>query len=252
MIFYQFYKNTFGIGDRFKNAHSYLKNNPPLKGRLKRYSSSKSISSKSNDKKRNNSFFDNINSKRTIDTSLSVNLNDISNKRRIKRNTLSIFNNKSSSCITPGAFNPLINYQESENNYRKKRKKIFYSNRDHFKNMTPTQISKYRPLVKRPMYNHYLESQIDFLPGRRPPHKPNIYIKKTGKKMIKTNIYEESKDIFGNKWSDFLYNKKNKNNNTTNINNNKNKFSPIYEFGDPVISSRDIGKKDKTSKIILC
>jgi hypothetical protein len=248
MIFYQFYKNTFGIGDRFKNAHSYLKNNPPLKGRLKRYSSSKSISSKSNDKKRNNSFFDNINSKRTIDTSLSVNLNDISNKRRIKRNTLSIFNNKSSSCITPGAFNPLINYQESENNYRQKRKRIFYSNRDHFNNMTPTQLYKYRPHIKRPEYSHYLKSQIDCLSGSRHPYKSNISTKKTGKRMFKTNIFEESKNIYDQKWNDYLYNKKNKNNNIANFNNNGNKISKVYEFDNPVISSRDIGIKDKTSK----
>ena len=176
-----------------------------------------------------------------------MNLNDINNNRGIKRNALSNFNKKSSSCITPGAFNPLINYQESENNCRTKRKRMFYSNRDHFNNMTPTQIYKYRPHIRRPAYSHYLKSQIDCLSGSRHPYRSNIYTKKTGKRMFKTNIFEESKNIYDKNWNNCIYNKKNKNNNITNFNNNRNKISQVYEFDNPVISSRDICKKDKTS-----
>jgi len=166
------------------------------------------------------------------------------NKGKIKRNILSIFNNKHSNCITPEKFNPLINYKESDS---KKRKRI-YSNKDHFKNMTPTQLYKYRPHVKRPMYSHYLESQIDCLPGSKPPYKSNINTKKTGKKMFKTNIFEESKDIFDMNWNNFKNNKKYKNNNIINFNNKRNKISQVYEFDNPVISYNDIGKKDKNSK----
>ena len=180
-----------------------------------------------------------------------MNLNEINNKKRIERHTLSNLNNKSSNCITPDSFNPLINYEPGKEKIsRKKIKRNCYTNQDHFYNMTPTQLYKYRPHVKKAKYNYHLDSQIDILPG---PNKSKILMKKTGKKIFKSNLFEESKDNF-DKNSNNINHKKNynniyKNGKITNINNNKSKFSQIYEFDDPVISERDICNKINLSKL---
>jgi hypothetical protein len=171
-----------------------------------------------------------------------VNLNEINNKKRIERHTLSNLNNKSSNCITPGSFNPLINYEPGKEKIsRKKIRRNCYTNQDHFYNMTPTQLYKYRPHVKKAKYNYHLDSQIDILPG---PNKSKILMKKTGKKIFKSNLFEESKDNF-DKNSNNINHKKNynniyKNDKITNI--NRSKFSQVYEFDEPIISHRDICK----------
>lgn len=130
----------------------------------------------------------------------------------------------------------------------------FYTNKDHFQNMTPTQLYKYRPHVKQSKYNYYLNSQIDSLPGNIPSNKSKIFMKKTGKKIFKSNLFEESKDNFDKRRNN--YNHKNNYNNIyrngkiSNINNNKSKFSQVYEFDDSVISHRDIcNKKNNLSKV---
>jgi len=223
-----------------------------LTGRLKRYSSTESIlSQNSNNNRRSTSFFHNINTKRTINPSLSVNLDDINNKKRIKRHTLSNLHNKSSNVITPGTFNPLINYEQGKEKIsRKKIKRNCYTNSDHFHNMTPTQLYKYRPHVKPSKYNYHLISQIDSLPG---PNKAEILKKRTGKRIFKSNLFEESKDDFdkntNNNNHKKNYNNVYKNSKITNVNNNRSKFSQVYEFDDPVISYRDICKKINLSKL---
>ena len=154
-------------------------------------------------------------------------------------------NNKSSNCIAPGSFNPLINYKTDEKPKRKMRR-IFYKNQDHFNNMTPTQIYTYRPHIKQSKYNHYLISQIDSLPGSRPPLLAKNLIKKSGKKTFKNmNLFEESKE-------NFIYknNNKLKKGNISNINNNRSKFSQVYEFDNPVISHLDVCNKDNPNKKI--
>jgi hypothetical protein len=94
------------------------------------------------------------------------------------------------------------------------------------------------------MYNYYLISQIDNLPGRS--RKEIINLKKTGKKTFYNNIIEEDKRK--------TRIKKNNNNNNTNENNKKNnykitncsgKISRVYEFDNPIISYRDINNKQK-------
>ena len=113
-IYNHFYKSTFGVGDRFENAHSYLKNNPSLTGRLKKYSSSRNLLSKRPNRIiKNNNIFSLIHTKRTINPSLSVILDDSKPKHK-QLHDLSKLNNKSSNCITPGTFNPLINYKIEE------------------------------------------------------------------------------------------------------------------------------------------
>jgi hypothetical protein len=169
-----------------------------------------------------------------------VNLDEINNKKRIKRHTLSNLNNKSSNCITPESFNPLINYEPGKEKIsRKKIRRSIYTNKDHFYNMTPTQLYEYKPHVKISKHNYHLDSQIDSLPG---PNKSKIIMKKTGKRIFKSNLFEESKDNFD---KNSINNNINiyKNGKITNINNNKSKFSQVYEFDDPVISYRDFCKK---------
>lgn len=109
-------KSTFGTGERFKNAHSYFKNNPILKGSLKNYRPSRNIdhinSIENNHylKKSKSVIFLRKNKKLEINTN-----NDILITRNTNHN-LSKINNKSSNCITPGSFNPFINYKLKEKN----------------------------------------------------------------------------------------------------------------------------------------
>lgn len=225
-----FYKSTFGIGDRFQNAHSYLKNNPSLTGRLKRYSSSRNIF-----QNKTHIFFDDINSKRTINPSLSVNLDD-RNKSRKKFHKLSNLNNKSSSSINPEYFNPLINYKSEDKIGKKQIKRNYVTNKDHFINMMPTQIYKYTPHTKRGKYNYYSISQIDNIPGSNPNLNRKINFKKTGKKTFSNNMFEESKGYNGR-------NNKFQNRMKRNVLNNR-QFSQVYEFDNPIISYMDMNKKN--------
>jgi hypothetical protein len=225
-----FYKSTFGIGDRFQNAHSYLKNNPSLTGRLKRYSSSRNIF-----QNKTHIFFDNINTKRTINPSLSVNLDD-RNKSRKKFHKLSNLNNKSSSSINPEYFNPLINYKSEDKIGKKQIKRNYVTNKDHFINMIPTQIYKYTPHTKRGKYNYYSISQIDNIPGSNPNLNRKINFKKTGKKTFSNNMFEESKGYNGR-------NNKFQNRMKRNVLNNR-QFSQVYEFDNPIISYMDMNKKN--------
>ena len=225
-----FYKSTFGIGDRFQNAHSYLKNNPSLTGRLKRYSSSRNIF-----QNKTHIFFDNINTKRTINPSLSVNLDD-RNKSRKKFHKLSNLNNKSSSSINPEYFNPLINYKSEDKIGKKQIKRNYVTNKDHFINMMPTQIYKYTPHTKRGKYNYYSISQIDNIPGSNPNLNRKINFKKTGKKTFSNNMFEESKGYNGR-------NNKFQNRMKRNVLNNR-QFSQVYEFDNPIISYMDMNKKN--------
>ena len=187
-IYNHFYKSTFGVGDRFENAHSYLKNNPSLTGRLKKYSSLRNVFSKRPNRIiKNNNFFSLINTKRTINPSLSVILDDSKPKRK-QLHDLSKLNNKSSNCITPGTFNPLINYKLEEKKEKPKIKRNNPKNKDHFYHMTPTQRYIFKPQTKQSMYNYHLISQIGTLPGRSRIDK--IELKKTGrKKFIILNIF---------------------------------------------------------------
>ena len=225
-----FYKSTFGIGDRFQNAHSYLKNNPSLTGRLKRYSSSRNIF-----QNKTHIFFDNINTKRAINPSLSVNLDD-RNKSRKKFHKLSNLNNKSSSSINPEYFNPLINYKSEDKIGKKQIKRNYVTNKDHFINMIPTQIYKYTPHTKRGKYNYYSISQIDNIPGSNPNLNRKINFKKTGKKTFSNNMFEESKGYNGR-------NNKFQNRMKRNVLNNR-QFSQVYEFDNPIISYMDMNKKN--------
>lgn len=225
-----FYKSTFGIGDRFQNAHSYLKNNPSLTGRLKRYSSSRNIF-----QNKTHIFFDDINSKRTINPSLSVNLDD-RNKSRKKFHKLSNLNNKSSSSINPEYFNPLINYKSEDKIGKKQIKRNYVTNKDHFINMMPTQLYKYTPHTKRGKYNYYSISQIDNIPGSNPNLNRKINFKKTGKKTFSNNMFEESKGYNGR-------NNKFQNRMKRNVLNNR-QFSQVYEFDNPIISYMDMNKKN--------
>ena len=243
-IFNHFYKSTFGVGDRFENAHSYLRNNPSLRGRLKNYSSSKNIFSKRPNgiiKKNNN--FSLINTKRTINPSLSVNIDD-SKQRNKKLHNLAKLNNKSSNCITPGTFNPLINYKIEEKKEKPKIRRNYSKNKDHFNHMTPTQRYIYRPHTKQSMYNYYLISQIATLPGRS--RTDRVDLKKTGKKKFNNSMRQEPKLKSRN------INNNNKNNGinriNTIINNNHRKIRRVYEFDNPIISYRDMNNMNKKQK----
>lgn len=192
------------------------------------------ILSKNNNKTNNNSFLC-INTKRTINPSYSICINDEKHKKGKKQNKLSNLNNKSSSCINPEYFNPLINYKNEEKKEKKKIRRNYLTNKDHFINMMPTQIYKYKPHVKPSMYSHYLNSQIDYLPGNNPSYKGKISLKRSGKKIFKDK-FEESKDN---------YSRNNFCNNNKNYCYNKNgNFTKVYEFDNPAITGRDMDIKN--------
>ena len=114
-------------------------------------------------------------------------------------------------------------------------------NTDHFDNMTPTQTYKYIPHTKQSMYNYYLQSQIDSLPGKRLSRIKKIPIKKSGKRLFNNNTLEETKvnsrrNIFNNQ---LKYNKK------TNIVSNAKNYSKVYEFDNPIIFDREMKTKNK-------
>jgi hypothetical protein len=60
--------------------------------------------------------------------------------------------------------------------------------------MMPTQFYKYTPHTKQSMFNYYLISQIDNLPGSKQSRICEISIKKAGKKTFNKITFEESKN----------------------------------------------------------
>ena len=218
---------TFGIGDRFTNAHSYLANNPTLRGKFKRYLSSGNISS-SNALSRNKN---NVNTKRTINPIYSsIADKNISHKQQHFR--MSTINSKSSSCLTPLSFNPLISYRNKKNNNCNFKKG--FSNKDHFEHMVPTEVkSKIRPKFKTKISKFHF-TQIETLPGYKEfeEHK-DMNNKRTGKK------------IFIN--SDFSYKQNNHSRNINKKNNdikftcpNAKKVKVEMEFEEIIMPFKDI------------
>ena len=143
---------------------------------------------------------------------------------------LSDLNNKSSSCIYPEYFNPLVNYKNEEKKEKKKIRRNYIINKDHFGNMIPTQFYKYTPHSKQSMFNYYLISQIDNLPGSSQTFIYKILIKKGGKKTFNKNIFEESKNNFSSRSKSKYFNK-------------PEKYTKVYEFDNPIISHRDMAEK---------
>ena len=218
-------KGTFGTGERFKNAHSYFKNNPILKGSLKNYRPSRNIdhinSIENNHylKKSKSVIFLRKNKKLEINTN-----NDILITRNTNHN-LSKINNKSSNCITPGSFNPFINYKLKE----KKHKNISRNekNKDHFFHMNPTEIYTYKPILKR-IYNCHSFA--------RDENK-----NKTGKKMFNLKNVESKE----NQWDNNNKCKKRRFDYLCNTSNNFcNKNKKMCIFDGPTITSRDINTKN--------
>ena len=166
-----------------------------------------------------------------------MNFNSINDINRKKKHTLSNMNNKSADCLNPEHFNPLINYKNEDKNKKKKIKRNNMINKDHFDNMTPIQTYKYKSHTKKSMFNYYLKSQIDNLPGKRPSRLEKIPIKKSGKKCF--NNLEETKD---NSIRNILNNQL-KYNKNTNIANNARKYSKVYEFDNPIMSHREMKRK---------
>ena len=90
----------------------------------------------------------NLRKSKKLEIDTSNNINILCDKKR-KKHSLSCINNKSSGCITPDSFNPLINYKYKENKAKTKNVPKFYKNKDHFYHMNPTVINTYKPLIKR-------------------------------------------------------------------------------------------------------
>lgn len=139
---------------------------------------------------------------------------------------LSNLNNKSSSCIYPEYYNPLINYKNEEGKEKKKIRRNYITNKDHFNNMMPTQFYKYTPHTKQSMFNYYLISQIDNLPGSKQSRIGKSSIKKGGKKTFNKNTFEESKNIFSRNINSKYFNK-------------PGKLTKVYEFDNPIISQKN-------------
>ena len=96
-----------------------MQNNPPLKGRLKRYNPTRNIDhieTMKNLKKSKTVSCLNILRNRSSNKNLVNNdkKDNIFFRKKITTHNLAKINNKSSNCITPGFFNPLINYKTKE------------------------------------------------------------------------------------------------------------------------------------------
>lgn len=199
-----------------------------MTGRLKRYSSTGNILSKNKNLK-NSAQIKNINTKRTINPSISLNLNDEQIKAGKKIHNLSNIYNKSSTCLNPEYFNPLINYKNEDKKEKSKIRRNYISNKDHFNNMIPTQLYSYTPHTKKSKFNFYQISQIDNIPGSNYSREVKNPIKKTGKKIFKKISNQETKNVFS------------RNNNY--LNNYPGKFTKVYEFDNPAISHIDMNSK---------
>ena len=165
----------------------------------------------------------------------NIKISDI--KTRNKTHNLSKINNKSSSCITPGYFNPFINYKTKENKCKNKKKDLFNKNKDHFYHMNPTELFKYKPLLKRNKVNLHSISQIEGLPGNLIKYNINQH-KKTGKKLFSL-MNLESKDV---KSRNQQRNNIKYLSNTINIL-GKHNASKVFEYEAPAITYRDMNIK---------
>ena len=96
--------------------------------------------------------------------------------------------------------------------------------------MMPTQSYKYTPHTKHSMFNYYLISQIDNLPGSNQSRICKISIKKVGKKTFNNIKFEESKNNLNRNINSKYFNK-------------PGKYTKIYEFDNPIISHRDMTRK---------
>ena len=141
---------------------------------------------------------------------------------RNKKHSLSFINNKSSNCITPGTFNPWINYKIDDKKYLNTKIRN-EKNRDHFFHMNPTEIYKYKPILKRV-----------FTPST---FSKNQKIKKIGKKFFGLKNAESKEE--NNNRNKIKYRQRYLINDTNNFFNKNNK---IYEYDAPVISYRDFKK----------
>ena len=101
--------------------------------------------------------------------------------------------------------------------------------------MYPTQLTKYRPHVKQSQFNHYLVSQLDFLPGNRTCCAAQLKVRKGGKKIFSKKYEETMEKLSRNQNSNLPAE-----NHT--INNNKKKRPKIYEIDEPIISYKDLNK----------
>jgi len=157
------------------------------------------------------------NKKLEIETSNNNNL-----LSRNKKHGLSFINNKSSNCITPGSFNPWINYKIDDKKY-KNTKIRNDKNKDHFFHMNPTEIYQYKPILKR-VFN------LSTFSG-------NQKVKKSGKKIFGLKNAESTEE--NNNRNKLKYRQRYIINNTNNFFNKNNK---IYEYDAPVISYRNVKK----------
>ena len=147
---------------------------------------------------------------------LEIDVNNNYPSRNIKHN-LSNINNKSSNCITPGSFNPWINYKIKENKETKIKSK---RNKDHFFHMNPTEIHKYKPILKR-TYNYLGSTRDEKITG-----------KKTfgAKKNVESKEEYDISNITRKRFKCLI--------NTSHIFFVKN--LKIYEFDSPAISYKDL------------
>ena len=114
-------------------------------------------------------------------------------------------NNKSSSSITPESFNPWINYKAKENKANNKKMIPTSRNNDHFYHMNPTELHKYKPLVKRNKINYHSFSQIESLPGNTIKYDLNGR-KKSGKKLFNLKNLESKEKLNRNQCkNDFIF-----------------------------------------------
>lgn len=144
--------------------------------------------------------------------------------------TLSKIYNKSSTCLNPEHFNPLINYKNEDKKEMSKIRRNYISNKDHFNNMIPTQLYSYTPHTKKSKFNFYLISQIDTIPGSNYSRKEKNPVKKSGKKLFSNISNRETKNIFSR-------------NNNNYFKNYPGKFTRVYEFDNPTISHIDMNSK---------
>lgn len=195
-----------------------------LNGRLKHYNPSRNI-----DHFDNLGEINNIKKSKTViclrkNRKLKIDTNNDIIINRNKKHNLSYINNKSSNCITPGSFNPLINYKIEEKKHKKSIETNYYKNKDHFFHMNPTEIYKYKPQLKR-VFNSLSFSR-------------NEKTKKTGKKLFSLKNVESKEDFYS---INTFTNRIKYLNNRTNTFFTKN--LKVYEYEEPVISNKDVKKR---------
>ena len=209
-------KGTFGTEERFNKIHFFFKNKGKLRSRQNNNNLQKNIDHLTDinkTMKRSKTILCiRKNKKLEIDTK-----NNNFHSRNIKHN-LSNINNKSSNCITPGSFNPWINYKSKENkeiNIRNQK------NKDHFYHMNPTEIHKYKPMLKR-TYNYFGSTRKEKVTG----------IKSLGLKNVESKEEYDIHNITKKRFKCLT--------NTPHIFFAKN--LKIYEYEPPVISYKDLRK----------